>query len=133
MGTSIQANKKTLYGILSGIIVYAVVGLSGLYLLRICWTDYAIAARDKSYTVGMLLSRLLVGLLASVLAGIVATKVADEKADTAWRVGAIVFCVAAYIHFLRVWADYPEWYHFAYLLPIIPVTGISHYLFSKRK
>ena len=63
----------------------------------------------------------------SAFAGVLATKVANDEGKTAWFVGAMVFCGAAYVHFFRVWADYPVWYHFAYLLPIIPVTGLSHY------
>ena len=96
-----------------------IVGSFGLYLLLKCWPAYAIASKDKSYTFEMLLSRLSVGILASVLAGIIATKVANDEGKTAWFVGVIVFCVAAYIHFFRVWTDYPVWYHFAYLIPIL--------------
>jgi len=128
-----NSSKKRNYGILSGLTVYIIVGATGLYLLRTCWSDYAIASKDKSYTFEMLLSRLLIGILASAFAGIIATKIANDEGKSAWLVGTIVFCIAAYIHFFRVWTDYPAWYHFAYLLPIIPITGLSHYLFAKRK
>ena len=132
MSINFRASKNTFYGILSGLTVYAMIGTIGLYMLRICWHEYSIASMDKSYTFEMLLSRLSVGIIASVFAGIFATKIANEKGKTAWLVGVIVFCVAAYIHFFRVWADYPAWYHFTYLAPIIPITGLSHYLAAKR-
>jgi hypothetical protein len=129
--TNNSAGKKTLYGILSGFIVYAMIGSFGLFLLLKCWPAYRIAARDKSYSSAMLLSRLSIGILAAVLAGIVAKKMANDKGKAAWFVGLTIFCIAAYIHFFRVWADYPVWYHFAYLLPIIPITGLSHYFIHK--
>lgn len=126
-----KRTRKTLYGILSGLTLYAIVGSGGLYMLLHYWPAYAKAARDKSYTFEMLLSRLTVGIFAAVFAGTIATKVANDRGKSAWIVGAFIFCVAGYVHFFRVWADYPIWYHFAYLLPIIPVTGLSHYLFAK--
>ena len=132
MPIKFSARKKTVYGILTGLAVYAIIGSIGLYVLRICWYDYSIASKDKSYTFEMRLSRLSVGILASVFAGVLAAKVANDAGKTAWFVGAIVFCVAAYIHFFRVWHDYPVWYHFAYLVPIIPFTWLSHYLAGKK-
>jgi len=131
--TKNRASNKKIYGILSGLTVYIIVGSIGLYLLCTCWPDYAIASKDKSYTFEMLLSRLLIGILASVFAGIIATKIANDEGKSGWFVGAIVFCIAAYIHFFRVWTDYPAWYHFAYLLPIIPITGLSHYFICKKE
>ncbi|MCW3119269.1 MAG: hypothetical protein JWM28_3351 [Chitinophagaceae bacterium] len=127
MPINLSACKKTLYGILSGLIVYAIIGSFCLYLLLKCWPAYAIAARDKSYSFEMLLSRLSIGIFASILAGIFATKISEDGGKSACVLGVIVFCFAAYTHFFRVWADYPIWYHFAYLLPIIPVTGLSHH------
>ena len=80
----------------------------------------------------MLLSRLLIGILASVFAGIIATKTANDEGKSAWTVGVIILCIASYIHFFKVWKDYPAWYHLAYLLPIIPITGLSRILFPKN-
>ena len=127
-----NGTSKKKYGILSGLTVYIISGSIGLYLLRTWWPDYAIASKDKSYTVDMLWSRLVIGILASVCAGIVTTKMASDKGKSAWSVGTILFCIAAYIHFFRVWTDYPAWYHFVYLLSILPITGLSHHLFAKR-
>jgi hypothetical protein len=128
-----QNIKKVFLGILTGLIAYMIIGLLGLYLLRISWADYAISNKDKSYTLIMLLSRLFVGIIAAIVAGISATKIANDNGKSAWYVGAIVFCVAAYDHFFRIWNDYPAWYHFAYLLPLLPVIGLSGYFIHKRK
>jgi hypothetical protein len=127
-----EDTMKFYLGIITGLIVYAIIGSLGLYLLKICWADYNIASRDKSYTIQMLLSRLLVAMLASIITGISSCKIANDKGKSSWFVAVIVFCIAAYIHFLRVWADYPIWYHFAYLLPIIPTIGLSHSILDCR-
>lgn len=131
-----RATPKTVrvfFGVLAGLVAYMIVGSLGLYLLKVSWTNYAIASGDKSYALTMLLSRLFVGILASVAAGVSATRITNDSGRSAWLVGVIVFCVAAYIHFVNVWADYTVWYHFVYLLPIIPIIGLSHYVFEKRQ
>jgi hypothetical protein len=125
--------KHLILGILAGLIAYAMIGLFGLFLLRFSWADYAIASKDKSYTLTMMIFRLSVGILAAIFAGISATKIANDEGKSAWFVGIIVFCVGCYNHFFTsVWTDYPIWYHFAFILPIIPVTRFSHRLLLRK-
>ena len=123
---------KLFTGIIAGVAVYAIIGLSGLYLLKICWTEYAIAAKDKSYTLEMLLSRLFIAIIAAIAAGISSAKISDSR-KSVWFAAAIIFTYAAYTHFIKVWPDYPIWYHLSYLLPIIPVIVLSLYLLQKNK
>ena len=127
-----QKTIKLFFGILAGVAAYAIVGLSGLYLLKICWADYAIAAKDKSYTTEMLLSRLFIGIIAAIAAGISTSKNSDSM-KSVWFAAAVIFTYAAYTHFVKVWPDYPVWYHLSYLLPIIPVIVLSSYLLQKNK
>ena len=130
----IRSNQKTVFffGILAGLIAYIVTGSLGLYLLKISWADYAISSKDKSYTFEMLLARLFVGIFASMVAGITTIKISNDNGKSAWLVGVITFCGATYIHFVKVWTDYPVWYHFSYLLPIIPLIGLSPYFFKRK-
>jgi fructose-specific phosphotransferase system IIC component len=79
----------------------------------------------------MHLTRQFVGILAYIPAGITATIVANDKGKSAWFVGIIVFFCGSYIHFMtKTWTEYPVWYHFTYVLPIIPIIGLSHIFFS---
>lgn len=80
-----------LRGILAGIVAYAILGKVGLYLLQVCWSDYDLHTIDKSFTVCMLLARLLTGNIASIAAGVVATKMGDNKGKSAWVMGILVF------------------------------------------
>jgi hypothetical protein len=68
--------KNLIFGILAGLITYAMIGSFGLFMLRFSWADYAIASKDKSYTLTMMILRLSVGILAAIIAGISATKIA---------------------------------------------------------
>ncbi len=120
---------KVGFSILSGLIGYAVIGKLGLYLLQLGWADYALKSIDKSYTLEMLLSRQFVGILASLTAGIITTKIENDKSKTAWFVGIIIFCGGSYIHFItKTWFEYPIWYHFTYVLLIIPAILFGRFL-----
>ena len=130
--STLERHRYSFFGILSGLIAYIVLGSISLFLLRSCWADYAMASKDKSYTTGMLFSRLFVAIISSVFAGMVATKISGDKGRIACFAGLIIFCIASYIHFFKVWDDYPLWYHLSYLVPIIPVTTLSHYFISKK-
>jgi uncharacterized membrane protein YgdD (TMEM256/DUF423 family) len=124
---------KLIFGIITGLITYLIIGKFGLYMLQFCWDDYATHSIDKLYSLEMFLSRQLVGLLASITASICTRKIANDI-KSVWIVGIIIFCGGSYIHFMTItWVEYPIWYHFVYVLPIIPTIGLSHYLFFKRK
>ena len=123
-----MSNKNTglTLSIIAGLVSYAIIGKGGLYLLQLSWADYAQHSIDRSYTVEMYLSRLLIGILAAMAAGIMAVKAARGQVEIAWMTGTVIFCAGSYVHlFTKVYAEYPIWYHIAYLLPIIPVTGLS--------
>jgi hypothetical protein len=110
-------------GIVVGLTTWVVTGSAGLLALRLLWPAYAVAEPTKAYTVAMLCGRLTVALACSVAAGPVAAKIAGSRA--AWCGGLILLAFSAPVHLVRVWADYPVWYHLAYLVPLVPVTGLS--------
>lgn len=116
--------------VLGGLVSWLLLGATGLALLRF-WPDYAAAEPTKAYTFAMMIARLTVAVIASVIAGAMAAKMSRTGAAAAWWVGVILLGGSAPIHLVRVWADYPAWYHFAYLL-LIPVTGLSGTLVSGR-
>ena len=115
--------------VLGGLASWFILGAMGLAVLR-WWPDYATAEPTKAYTFAMLIARLTVALIASAVAGALAAKMSRSGAGAAWWVGVVLLAGSAPIHLAMVWADYPAWYHVAYLLPLIPVTGLSGTLFS---
>jgi fructose-specific phosphotransferase system IIC component len=127
-------NKKIqfIFGIFVGLTAYAIIGKLGLYLLQVSWTQYALHSLDKLYSVEMLLTRQFIGILASITAGFAATIIASDNGKSAFFVGIIIFCGGSYIHFMtKTWTEYPVWYHFAYVIPILPVIALSSFLISK--
>lgn len=123
---------KFILSIFAGLVGYATVGSLGLYLLKMCWTDYAMSSIDKSYTLEMLLSRLFVALIAAISASILTTKTSKQQGNSIGYIAIIIFSIATYIHLFRVWTDYPIWYHLTYLLPIIPIILLTNYYLTKK-
>src|SRR5262249_35256679 len=96
-------------------------------LLRMLWPAYATAEPHKAYNLQMLISRLMVDVACSLAGGFLAATVAKSNA-AAWVLGALLLFESSRIHFFKVWADYPSWYHFAYLLSLMPVIRAGAHL-----
>ena len=119
-------------GVLIGFAVWVTVAGFGFLLLRTAWPSYAAAEPTKSYTLAMLFSRLLVGVVCTLAAGAVAALVAKGSRAACLSLGIVLLLLSAPVHLpiefglhLSVWADYPAWYHFTYLLPLIPLTVLG--------
>jgi hypothetical protein len=71
----------------------------------------------------MLWARLGVACVACLAAGAIASRVAGVSAAIA--AGTLLVVVSVPVHLVEVWAQYPAWYHFTYLLLLIAVTGLA--------
>lgn len=114
-----------------GFVAWIAVGGAGFLFLRTAWSDYARAEPTKSYTLLMLFSRLAVGVVCTMTAGAVSAMVA-KSSRAAWWLGSVLVVISAPIHLpihlwsgLSVWDNYPTWYHFVYLLYLVPIAGLT--------
>ncbi len=98
----------------------------GFSLLRAVWPDYALAEPEKAFTLTMLFARLVIFIgMISATAG-VATLVAGDR-RVAWIAGGLILArsLPPDLYPGYVWEDYPAWYHFVYLLSILPIAVYS--------
>jgi hypothetical protein len=127
------SRTKQLYriapGVLVGFAAWVTVAGFGFLLLRTTWPSYAAAEPAKSYTLAMLISRLMVGVVCTLTAGAVAALVAKGSRAASLFLGIALLLISAPVHLpiefglhVSVWADYPAWYHFTFLLPLTPLT-----------
>ena len=116
--------------VVSALLTYMAVGALGLFMLLAVWPGYAEAAPRKTYSLAMLLARLGVALLSALCAGPPAGRIAGLRA--AWVAAGVLGAVAGWIHLAQVWADYPVWYHAAYVLPIVPIVVAAARPFALR-
>jgi hypothetical protein len=95
-------------------------------LLRVIWSDYALAEPEKAYTLAMLLVRLFI--FSSMIAATsgVATFVARDNRFP-WITGGVILALSipGHVYPGYAWDDYPAWYHIVYLLSIVPIAVIA--------
>ena len=109
--------------LVAGAFVWQVALASTMGLLRLAWPDYDAAYPDRAYTLSMLLTRLVVfsGVIAATSA--TAAVVARDR-RLAWVAGLVIlgFSIPPHLYPGHIWAEYPAWYHYAYLVLIVPVA-----------
>ena len=89
------------------------------------WPVYALAAPTRAYTVDMLIVRQAAGMLCTLAAGAMASWISRGDRPSV-RLTGIAMLVIAIIWHVRIWDQYPVWYHlllFAYLLPLTVLGG----------
>ena len=122
---------RSAVAVAAGVLAWLTLGAAGLLLLKAAWPAYAAATVGKTYSLPMLVARLAVAVLAALTAGAVAGRIGGVRA--AWIAGAILTIPSAWIHLALVWADYPAWYHAAYLVPLAPLAAASAGAVSSRR
>jgi hypothetical protein len=108
-------------GVVLGTVVFWAVLNSGIAVLKSVWPAYAAAAPEKAYSLPMLFVRLVLFGSAIASAAAAAT-IVSRLVRMGWIVGFIAFAASIPDHFYpgHVWEDYPAWYHYTYLLSILP-------------
>jgi hypothetical protein len=112
-------------GLLAGCASAVGIASLGFALLRAAWPEYSEAEPDKAYTLAMLLARLSVAATLTMGAACAATLVAGDNGRAAVSLGAFFVAVSLPSHLYYVWDDYPVWYHFVYLLSLVPIAWLG--------
>jgi hypothetical protein len=110
---------RTVGAVFAGLLTFfAVAFLAGL-AAHALWPDYAAATLDRAYTLPMLLARLATGAVATVIAGWGASKIAQGHQFAALGLGLALLAISVPWH-IRIWSEYPVWYHLVWLGCLIP-------------
>ena len=115
---------RKLLGIVGGLIAFTLIGTVGFFLLRISWPDYALAEKEMTFTLAMLVSRLALSVVCSVGAGWAAVLLAKGDSRTAWWLGVLMLVIFIPIHY-GLWDKFPVWYHLVFLITLAPIIGFS--------
>jgi hypothetical protein len=111
--------------LVAGCVTALAVAALAFTLLRAAWPAYAAAEPSKAYTLGMLFARLGIAAILTAAAGWVAALVARDAGRAAWILGGLFLLISLPPHLYTVWDDYPAWYHFVYLLSLVPIAGLG--------
>jgi hypothetical protein len=117
--------------LVAGCLTAVALAITATLLARTVWPAYASAEPTKAYSLSMLVVRLSVGALCTAGAAWVTTLVARDTGTAAWWLGAFFLALSLPDHLVRVWADYPPWYHVVYLAYLVPIAGCAGQVTSR--
>jgi hypothetical protein len=123
---------RRLVAIIVGAGVGVALAVTATIAVRHLWSAYVIAEPTKAYSLPMLFARLAVGALCMVAAAWASTRVARDAGTAARWLGGVVLAGSLWVHLVRVWADYPAWYHVVYLSYLVPLAAMGGRLASRR-
>ena len=99
--------------------------------LRIFVAGYAAAEVTMSFTLGMLVARLLIAALTSLVAGALVRWLAPASVHAPLLLGVILLIAFIPVH-VRLWGLFPFWYHTVFLVTLIPLVVLGSRLRRPR-
>ena len=136
---------KNIGGIAAGLVAWIVVVTIGNVALRGAIPGYGEAeaalraappadatATLATFTLAMLVARLLLGAASSVAAGATTAWIARGNARASWILGILLVALFVPVH-VWMWARFPLWYHAACLVSLLPCTLLGAALAMRRR
>jgi hypothetical protein len=115
---------KAILGVVMGLIAWvAIVTVAGL-ILRTSWPAYASVAAAMTFTLPMLLARLSISAVATLATGLITTRIRPRSNLVTLMPGLILLVLFIPQH-IMLWHKFPLWYHFSFLLSLVPLTWIG--------
>jgi len=116
--------------VIAGIVVWFAVATAANVALRVLVDGYADAEPALTFTLGMMIGRLVVGAIASVAAGASGAWVARRIHPTALALGVALVVLFVPGH-VRLWDTFPGWYHAVFLLSLVPLVWVGARLVAR--
>ena len=123
---------RTIGGIVAGLVAWAVVVTLLNFGLRAALPGYHAAEATLQFTMVMKIGRLTEAALTSIAAGAVVGWIAPSKKWVPWVVGLIILAMFLPVH-VKLWNQFPVWYHLTFLLSIVPLVVFGAWLFSRMQ
>jgi hypothetical protein len=123
--------KRAVLGFAAGLVVWILVISVLNRVLRVALAGYAAAEPTMSFTLGMLVSRLVIAALTALVAGAIATWIAPASRRMPVLLGATLLAAFLPVH-LRLWGLFPFWYHLVFLGTLVPLIVLGSRLLRLR-
>lgn len=105
--------------VVAGLLIFAVATFLASLVARSAWPAYAAAVPDRTYTLPMLLTRLIAGAAATIAAGWGTSRIAHGDRFSALWLGLVLLTISVPWH-IHIWHEYPTWYHLVWFGCLIP-------------
>jgi len=115
---------KTVLGACAGLIAWVLlVTICGL-ILRASWPEYAAVAAAMTFTLPMLIARLVISAVTLVAASALAALIASGAESATVLLGVVLLVGFVPVH-VGLWHRFPVWYHLTFLLTLIPLSMLG--------
>jgi hypothetical protein len=119
---------RSIAGVACGLVVWMLVATLGNLALRFGWPGYADVEKEMTFTLAMLVGRLVLGAVSSLCAGVTVVWITKRDARIVVIFAAVLFALFVPVHY-NLWGKFPVWYHIVFLasLAILPPLGAALY------
>jgi hypothetical protein len=118
-------------GVVAGVIAWFLTANVGNYVLRVTWLGYSEAEVAKTFTLGMLIVRLLIGAFSSLCAGFVAAWVTNRSMLAIKSLAGLLLVL--FLPVITLWERFPPWYHMVFLVSLPAATLLGGLLYPRRR
>ena len=119
---------RNIIGVVAGLAVWLVILIAAGFIMRETWPAYATVAGTMTFTLPMMIARLLIGAFATVLTGFVTGRIA--KSAVARLIPGVILLIVFIPQHVMLWDKFPIWYHLTFLLTLVPLTYVGNRLDS---
>ena len=110
---------KTILAVIAGLVTWVVLVSLGGLVIRATWPEYVAVAQSMKFTLPMLIARLVLSTVMLLIAAGVTFAIA--KREVATLALGIILVVSFIPQHIKLWHDFPVWYHAYFLLTLIPL------------
>lgn len=111
---------RSVLGVVAGLAGWAIVASIAGLVMRLSWPAYASVASAMTFTLPMMIARLLIGALATLSMGFVTALIA--RSSIAKLIPGVLLLALFIPQHVMLWEKFPLWYHLTFLLSLVPLT-----------
>jgi len=122
---------KGIAGVIGGLVAWFLIATVGNRVLRATWPGYAEVEASMTFTLGMLLARLVLGSFSSLGAGFVVALITNRNGLAIKSLAGVLLVLFIPVHY-SLWERFPTWYHVVFLTSLVVVTLLGAVLYPSR-
>ena len=112
---------RAIGGLVGGLVAWFLIATAGNLALRFAWPGYAEVEKAMTFTLAMMVARLVLGVLSSLGAGLTVAWITRGNGRTAQVLAGILLVLFIPVHYW-LWDRFPLWYHLTFLVSLVLAT-----------
>jgi hypothetical protein len=112
---------RAIGGLVGGLVAWFLIATAGNLVLRFAWAGYAEVEKAMTFTLAMMVARLVLGVLSSLGAGLTVAWITRRNGRMAQVLAGILFVLFIPVHY-SLWDRFPLWYHLTFLVSLVLAT-----------